>query len=108
MQAMLAALTGFLMGSQQNPRELYRLGLESVRFLLAVGDLLIGWMLLRHAELALDSLDANPSEQDRAYYLGKVTTATFFAATVLPRLTADRKIVEAVDLSVMDLAEASF
>jgi alkylation response protein AidB-like acyl-CoA dehydrogenase len=108
LQAMLAALTGFLMGSQQNPRELYRLGLESVRFLLAVGDLLIGWMLLLHAELALNALDTNPTEQDRAYYGGKVTTAKFFATTVLPRLTADRKILESVDLTAMDVAEEAF
>jgi alkylation response protein AidB-like acyl-CoA dehydrogenase len=108
LQAMLAALTGFLMGSQQNPRELYRLGLESVRFLLAVGDLLIGWMLLLHAELALNALDTNPTEQDRAYYAGKVTTAKFFATTVLPRLTADRKILESVDLTAMDVAEEAF
>jgi hypothetical protein len=108
LQAMLLVMTGFLMASQQNPRELYLLGLESVRFLLAVGDLLIGWMLLHHAELALDALDANPSEEDRAYYTGKITTATFFAATVLPRLTSDRKIVESTDLTVMDVAEAAF
>jgi hypothetical protein len=108
LQAMLAALTGFLMGSQQNPREMYRLGLESVRFLLAVGDLLIGWMLLLHAELALNALDTNPTEQDRAYYAGKVTTAKFFATTVLPRLMSDRKILESVDLTVMDLAEEAF
>ncbi|WP_319447502.1 MULTISPECIES: acyl-CoA dehydrogenase [unclassified Mycobacterium] len=108
LQAMLVAMTGFLMASQQNPRELYRLGLESVRFLLAVGDLLIGWMLLHHAELALDALDANPSAEDRAYYAGKVTTATFFVATVLPRLAADRKIVESADLTAMDVAEAAF
>jgi alkylation response protein AidB-like acyl-CoA dehydrogenase len=108
LQAMLVAMTGFLMASQQNPRELYRLGLESVRFLLAVGDLLIGWMLLHHAELALDALDANPSAADRAYYAGKVTTATFFVATVLPRLASDRKIVESADLTAMDVAEAAF
>ena len=45
-QAMTATLTGYLMSAQENARELYRLGLESVAFLLAVGDLLIGWLLL--------------------------------------------------------------
>ena len=46
-------LTGYLLDSQENARELYRVGLESVPFLLAVGDLLIGWLLLRQAEIAL-------------------------------------------------------
>ena len=56
MQGMVAAMTGYLMGAQENARELYRLGLESVRFLLAVGDLLIGWLLLNQAEIALNAL----------------------------------------------------
>ena len=42
LQAMAAAMTGYLLSSQENARELYRLGLESVGFLLAIGDLLIG------------------------------------------------------------------
>ncbi|BBZ32076.1 acyl-CoA dehydrogenase [Mycolicibacterium confluentis] len=108
LQAMVAAMTGYLMGSQQDSRQLYRLGLESVRFLLAVGDVLIGWLLLYQAEVALDALDAGPSEKDRAYYTGKVTTATFFAESVLPRLSSDRTVVESVSLDAMDLPEESF
>ena len=84
-------ITGYLLDSQQNVRELYRVGLESVRFLLAVGDLLIGWLLLDHAEIALDELDRDPSDRDRAFYSGKVATATFFAKSVLPRLSTDRQ-----------------
>jgi hypothetical protein len=101
-------MTGYLMASQQNPRDLYRLGLESVPFLLAVGDVLIGWLLLRGAEIALKAIDAGPSDRDRAFYEGKVTAANFFAKNVLPRLTAERRIVESVDLTAMDLPEAAF
>jgi Acetyl-CoA dehydrogenase C-terminal like/Acyl-CoA dehydrogenase, C-terminal domain len=108
LQAMVATMTGYLMASQENARDLYRLGLESVAFLLAVGDLLIGWLLSWHAEIALEALDADPSERDRAFYAGKVATAKFFVKNVLPRLGADRKIAEAVDLTAMDLAEAAF
>ena len=108
MQAMAAAMTGFLLSSQDNARELYRLGLESVRFLLAVGDLLIGWLLLNHAEIALNALDSEVTERDRAFYTGKVAVANFFAKNVLPRLSAERKVVEAVDLTAMDLGEEAF
>ena len=101
-------MTGYLLGAQENARELYRLGLESVPFLLAVGDLLIGWLLLQQAEIALDALDADVSEHDRAFYTGKVAAAKFFAENVLPRLAAERKIVEGVDLTVMDLREEAF
>ena len=101
-------MTGYLMGSQENARELYRVGLESVPFLLAVGDLLIGWLLLQQAEIALNALDSDLSDRDRSFYTGKVAAANFFAKNVLPRLTAERKIVEGVDLAVMDLREEAF
>ena len=71
-------------------------------------DLLIGWRLLVQAEIALNALDGEVSDRDRAFYAGKVAAANFFAKSVLPRLTAERKIVEAVDLAVMDLSEEAF
>ncbi len=39
----------------------------------------------------------------RPFYEGKVAAARFFAATVLPRLAAEREIAEATTLDVMDL-----
>jgi alkylation response protein AidB-like acyl-CoA dehydrogenase len=108
MQAMTATMTGYLLSAQENARELYRVGLESVAFLLAVGDLLIGWLLLEHAEVALTALDGSPSDRDREFYAGKVAAANFFTKNVLPRLTAERKIVESVDLTIMDLREEAF
>jgi alkylation response protein AidB-like acyl-CoA dehydrogenase len=108
LQAWVNTMTGYLVESQQSARELYRVGLESVRFLLAVGDLLIGWLLLRHAEIALAALDRDPTAADRAFYSGKVAAANFFVKNVLPRLTADRGIAANVDLAVMDLREEAF
>ncbi|HEX2213605.1 MAG TPA: acyl-CoA dehydrogenase [Mycobacterium sp.] len=107
-QAMAAAMTGYLMSAQQNARELYRVGLESVSFLLAVGDLLIGWLLLRQAEIALAALDGAPPDAERAFYAGKVAAAQFFAKNMLPRLSAQRRIAESTDLAIMELAEEAF
>jgi alkylation response protein AidB-like acyl-CoA dehydrogenase len=108
LQAMIASMTGYLIQSQSNARELYRVGLESVPLLLSVGDLLIGWLLLRHAEIALQALDGEPNADDGAFYTGKVAVANFFVKTMLPRLSAERRIVEAVDLSIMEMREESF
>jgi hypothetical protein len=63
---------------------------------------------LWHAEVALDALDGEVSDRDRGFYAGKVAVANFFAKSVLPRLGAERKIVEAVDLGAMDLREEAF
>ena len=108
LQAWVNTMTGYLVDSQQSARELYRVGLESVRFLLAVGDLLIGWLLLRHAEVALVALDRDPTAADRSFYNGKVAAAKFFVNNMLPRLTADRGIAANVDLAIMDLREEAF
>jgi len=107
-QAMVAVLTGYLIESQNNARDLYRVGLESVPFLLSVGDLLIGWLLLRQAEAALQALDGDVDDDDRAFYRGKILAAEFFAKNVLPRLSAERRILEGVDLTIMDMREESF
>ncbi|BBZ26225.1 acyl-CoA dehydrogenase [Mycolicibacterium madagascariense] len=107
-QSMIATMTGYLMSSQQNSRELYRVGLGSVSLLLAVGDLVIGWLLLRGAEIAADALDGEVTERDRAFYAGKIAAARFFAKSVLPRLGADRAILESIDLVAMDLEEGAF
>jgi alkylation response protein AidB-like acyl-CoA dehydrogenase len=108
LQAWVSTMTGFLVDAQESARELYRVGLESVRFLLAVGDLLIGWLLLRHAEIALAALDRDPAANDRAFYAGKVAAAEFFVKNMLPRLTAERGIAAGVDLAIMDVREEAF
>ncbi len=107
-QAMAATLTGYLMASQHDPKDLYKVGLGSVRFLLAVGDLLIGWRLLVQAEIAAAALAAEALDKDRAFYSGKVAVASFFAKNVLPELTAVKNILAAIDNDIMELDEAAF
>ncbi|MFE3441430.1 acyl-CoA dehydrogenase [Nocardia sp. NPDC059180] len=107
-QAMAATLTGHLMGAQEQPSELYKVGLGSVRFLLAVGDLLIGWQLLRHAEVAGAKLDEGVTGADESFYTGKVAVAQFFARNVLPELTSTRAVLANLDNDIMELDEASF
>ena len=101
-QGMLAALTGHLM-----KMELHVVGQHTVRLLMAVGDLLVGWLLLRQAEVALAALGGETG-RDQAFYEGKVAVARFFAATQLPLLTAHRTIVEHADNSLMEVPEAAF
>jgi alkylation response protein AidB-like acyl-CoA dehydrogenase len=107
-RGMLGALTGYLTAAQQDPASTYKVGQHSVRFLMAVGDLLIGWLLLRQAEVALAALDDPVSARDKAFYDGKVGVARFFATTVLPLLSAQRGIVEHADNALMELPEAAF
>ncbi|CQD02748.1 acyl-CoA dehydrogenase [Mycolicibacterium conceptionense] len=106
-QSMAATLTGYLMAAQDHPEQLYKVGLGSVRFLLAVGDLLIGWRLLVGAQTAQPALDA-ATDRDRPFYQGKVAVAKFFAHNMLPLLTAVREVLESVDGDVMQLDNDAF
>jgi hypothetical protein len=108
-QGMLGALTGQLLASAQDPSSMYKVGQHSVRFLMAVGDLVLGWLLLRQADVALAALTSGEvSAKDQAFYEGKIGAARFFAATVLPLLTAQRGIDENADNALMELPEAAF
>ena len=108
-EAMVTALHGFLAGSLEQAGEINRIGLNTTRLLLALGDLVVGWLLVRQSEVATAALDAGTAPpDDTAFYQGKVAAARFFAETVLPRLATEREIAEATSTDLMDLPEAAF
>ncbi|HEX6755336.1 MAG TPA: acyl-CoA dehydrogenase [Mycobacteriales bacterium] len=108
-QAMVSTMVGFLLSGQEDVESVYKVGQNTTRLLMSLGDLVIGWLLLRGAVVAVAALDAGTaSTRDRAFYEGKIGAARFFATSVLPELTARRAIVEATDNALMDLPEASF
>ena len=88
-------------------RNIYKVGLNTTRLLMVLGDLVCAWLLLRQAEVALEKLADDPGK-DKSFYEGKLAAAQFFAQTNLPRLTAERAIAEATDLALMDLSEDAF
>ena len=108
-EAMAGAMAGFLMGSADQPEQVYKVGLNTTRLLMALGDLVIGWLLLTHADIALRKLDEiSAGHPDRDFYAGKLSAGRFFAATVLPRLAVERTIAEETTLDLMELPEGAF
>ena len=83
--------------------------MNTTRLLLALGDLVVGWLLVRQSEIAIRALDDGSADaDDTAFYQGKLAAAGFFAETVLPRLAAEREIAETTSADLMDLPEAAF
>jgi hypothetical protein len=112
-QAILGAVFQDLMSA--NPadengdiKNIYKVGLNTTRLVYVLGDIVVAWLLLRGAEVALAKLGGDVSKADQAFYEGKVAAASFFARTVLPMLAGERVIAESIDASIMDLDEASF
>ncbi len=106
--AIVGHMINDLMSSQDELRNIYKVGLNTSRLLMVLGDVVCGWLLLRQAEVALQKLSGEVSAKDKAFYEGKVAAAQFFAQTNLPKISAERAIAEGIDLDLMDLDEASF
>ena len=107
-QGLIGTLGGWLMKSQENPNELYRVGLNTSRLLLACGDLVIGWLLLKQADVATAALAAGPNDRDKRFYESKLVTARWFAQNRLPLIAAERAVAEATSLEVMEIDEDLF
>ncbi|GAB3439864.1 acyl-CoA dehydrogenase [Streptomonospora sediminis] len=106
-EKMVETMVGDLMRSAEQPDELYKVGLNTTRLLMSSGDLVLGWLLLRQAEIALTALDG-AKDTDRDFYTGKIAAARFFADQVLPRLATERAIAEKVGLDLMEVPESAF
>ncbi|PDP85810.1 acyl-CoA dehydrogenase [Glycomyces fuscus] len=100
-------MVGHAMGSAEDARELYKVGLNSTRLLMAFGDVVLSWLLLRQAEVALNSIDG-ASDEDKDFYTGKIAAARFFAEQFLPRIAAERRVAEGVTVDLMDVPESAF
>ncbi|WP_109506695.1 acyl-CoA dehydrogenase [Nocardioides speluncae] len=110
-QALVSELINQLMSADASSggdvRNIYKVGLNTTRLLMVLGDIVCSWLLLRQGEVALAALAGEPGK-DQAFYQGKVAAAQFFAREVLPKIAAERAIAEATDLSLMDLPEDAF
>ena len=105
-QAHVGSLVGHAMASRQAPPEIYKVGLHANHLLWSLSEVVIGWLLIRHAEIAHRSLEeAGP---DRAFYEGKIASARFFARTVLPQTAQRRRLAETEDGALMELPDEAF
>ena len=107
-QAMITTLGFWAQSALDDPEQVYKVGLNSTRLLMACGDLVIGWLLVRQAEVAAAALAATPKERDVPFYSGKMATARWFARNRLPLLTAERYVCEHTDGDLMGLPVEAF
>jgi alkylation response protein AidB-like acyl-CoA dehydrogenase len=107
-RAMTATMRGWMTQTQAAPTEIYKVGQNTTRLLMSVGDLVLGWLLTRQARVAAAALSAGATGADADFYAGKLAVARFFTGTVLPELTARRAVLENTDNALMDVADAAF
>lgn len=86
--------------------EVYKVGLAATRLLYVLGDVLVGWLLLRSASIALEALTREVSVADDAFYQGKIAAARFYVHEFLPTTIAQAGV--AASLTAMELDETAF
>jgi len=107
LNGIVAVLVGHAMASQESPIEIYKVGLNTSRCLMAVGDIITSWLLLRQADIATEKLKGDAGK-DKDFFTGKIASAKFFCLNYLPHITADRTIVEGTDGAIMEIPENAF
>ena len=91
-----------------DPRNIYKVGLNTSRLLYVLGDVVCSWLMLRQAEVALKRLGEDLSPADQDFYAGKLAAARWFVRSTMPSVRAERVKAELTDLDVMDLPESAF
>jgi hypothetical protein len=94
------------MASEEKATEIYKVGFNTSRLLMSVGEVIIAWLLLREADIAI-AKSANAG-RDADFYAGKISAAKFFVRTVLPHISSERMVVESENGDLMDVAESAF
>ncbi|MGW0903840.1 acyl-CoA dehydrogenase [Streptomyces sp. NPDC002853] len=111
LRAIADVMGGHLLRSFEESTAMYQVGRNTTRLLMAAGDVLVGWLLLRQATVAESKLAQGPdglNAPDAAFYRGKIATARFFAQEVLPLLTAERRIAEHTDTVLMAVPDEAW
>lgn len=100
----LETMLGTLMGKLGE--SLYHVGFQGNRVLASVAETVIGWLLVRHAAVALERTKVNPG--DKAFYAGKLASARWFCKEVLPNIAHNARMVEQSSLDLMEVPDEAF
>jgi len=103
----VGVLVGHSMASMQNPHEIYKTGLHTNALLESLSEVVISWLMLRQAEIAMAALP-EADDKDRAFYEGKIASAKYFARLNLPKARLRREAAEVEDAALMEMADESF
>ncbi|MEV0775093.1 acyl-CoA dehydrogenase [Streptomyces sp. NPDC050433] len=107
LEAIVGRMLTDLTATAEDVKNIYKVGLNTTRLLMASGDVVVGYLLLRGAAVAVEKLET-ATAKDVPFYQGKIAAAKFFAASVLPGVSVERAVAESVDNSLMELDEAAF
>ena len=107
LQNHVGVLVTYSMASMQEPSEIYKVGFHTNTLLESLAEVVIAWLLLEHAEVALAALP-DADNADTAFYTGKVASARFFVKEALPKVAVRTAAAQVEDAWLMDLPDTAF
>lgn len=81
---------------------------HSLPFLHAMGDTIMGWMLLWRASTAKEKLSNRPKKKDVIFYEGQVKTAEFYIKTILPGTLGKMSAIEIACSAAIEIDEKAY
>ncbi|MFD8667350.1 acyl-CoA dehydrogenase, partial [Streptomyces microflavus] len=106
LEAIVGTMITDLTATGEDVKNIYKVGLNTTRLLMASGDVVVGYLLLKGATVAAEKLPS-ASAKDVAFYQGKIAAAKFFAANILPGVGGGRARAADLDNTQMGLVEGA-
>ncbi|MFO0610294.1 MAG: acyl-CoA dehydrogenase [Polyangiales bacterium] len=104
LQGVTLKLQGWFMSGQVS-----LVPLASTRYLEMMATVVVSWLLLDAARIALEKLPGLGAEHpDHAFYTGKKFAALYYARNVLPSVQAIAGVLDLADTSALDIPDAAF
>jgi hypothetical protein len=107
LQNHIGVLVNYSVESMTEPKEIYKAGFHTNALLESLAEVIIGWLLLEHAEVAAVKLP-DADTVDTAFYEGKIASARFFVRDALPKVAIRTAAAQAEDAWLMRLADEAF
>ena len=106
-RAAVAQLDAWRREAADDPAAMYRVGWNTSRLLAMLGELVIGWLAARAADVAAVALDAGATGPDADFYRGKLAVAAYLTAERLPVVTAQWETMQRIDPGLVGTPVAS-
>jgi hypothetical protein len=106
-EALTSLQTGLGALMEKLGESVYHVGLQGNRVLFALSEVVIAWLLVRHAAVALEK-KKTATGPDVSFYEGKIVSARFFCREVLPNVALAMSHVQKSSLLAMEVPEDAF
>jgi hypothetical protein len=102
------SMIGNILLSQNNPEEIYKVGLTTTNLLYVLGDTITAWLLIKQADIASESIGKDNKNFSNEFYQGKIEITKFFINYILPITITNCENIRKINLDIMNIPIESF